>query len=75
MVYKTYKLKCLQRLRNKPQTYTSVTPVIAGDVIEVETDDFRYVSKVRKLLYGPQLVISDSLDPNERSSLSAVKQA
>ncbi|MCJ8337084.1 MAG: hypothetical protein MJK10_01310 [Pseudomonadales bacterium] len=75
MAYTTYKLKYIERSRNKPKTYTSVNSVVAGDVIEIETGDFRYVSKVRKLVFGLLLILSGSLDPNERSSLSAGKQA
>ena len=69
-----YKLKYLRKSHKKPDTYTSNAPVIVGDIIEIEADDLRHVSKIRKLIFGDQLVLSKSLDSNELAYLSAIKQ-
>ena len=69
-----YKLKYIRKTRNKPHTYRSDTTVRVGNIIEIETDDFRHVSKIRKLIFGDQLVLSKSLDSNELAYLSAIKQ-
>ena len=74
MTSAVYKLKYIRKARNKPHTYTSNTTVRVGDIIEIETADFRHVSKIRKLIFGDQLVLSKSLDTNELAYLSAIKK-
>jgi len=69
-----YKLKCITKTPIKPYTYTSTTPVRVGDIIEIEVGDLRRVHKIRKLIFGAQLVLSKSLDSNQLAYLEAVKK-
>ena len=70
----TYKLKYgLKGLKHKT-TYTTETSVIDGDVIEVDTGDFRYVAKVKQLGDSYQLVLSGPLDSNKRAYLESIQQ-
>ena len=69
-----YKLKYIRKAQNKPTIYTSNIPVLVGDIIEIEADDLRHVSKIRRLIFGDQLVLSKSLDSNELAYLSAIKE-
>ena len=70
----TYRLKYTRKTPKLATTYTTETPVFSGSVIEIGTGDFRYVAKIKKPRFGYKLVLSGSLDTNERSYLLAVKE-
>jgi len=69
-----YKLKFVVKDYKKPRIYTAKHPVRVGDVIEIEAGDFRFVSTIRSLIFGPQLGISELCDSYDLAYLLAVQQ-
>ena len=69
-----YRLKFNLKDYKKPQTYSSNGSVRVGDVIEIEAGDFRYVARVRCLVFGPQLGISEPCNSYDLAYLLSIKQ-
>lgn len=68
----TYKLKYLADWDDScPKRHLSDTPINTGDVIEVDNGFYHYVSEIRQLKTGLQLVLSESAQSESSAQLLA----
>ena len=70
----TYNLKHIGKDPVGSETYTSNMAVKVGDVIEVDTSDFHYISRIKELKSAYQLVISEPCNTYDMAYQLAIQQ-